>query len=456
MVMDQSDHYDLIVVGSGAGNSVAVSLAQAGWKVALIEQGPIGGTCLNRGCIPSKIIIHSAEVVETIKSAEKFGIRAHIDSINFEAVIKRASQHVDEESHNMEQGLENWDKIDLVQGAAHFVGPKNIRVGGREIRAGKILIAAGARPTIPPIEGLESVEYLTSTEALRLTKQPKSMIIIGGGYIAAELGFFYAALGTQVTIVGLDKLMIAREDADVAELFTKKFGRYAKLLLGHKVTKIHQDRDSHKLVHVASDSGHQVKLKAEALLVAVGIRPNSDTLEVEKAGIKIDQRGYIETNQFLETNIEGVWALGDIIGKAPFRHGANWEANHVIHNLSSKHRHGVDYSVMPHAIFSSPQVAGVGLTELQAREQKIDYQVRRRDYGQIAMGKTLEQHDGFAKFIIDKKHDKIIGAHIIGPHASILIHEVVVAMKSAGGKVSAIRDAIHIHPALSELIDRAL
>lgn len=448
--------YDLIVIGAGSGLDVADAAANNyGWKVALIEKGPLGGTCLNRGCIPSKIIIHAADVVETILSAHKFGVQAKVERIDFERVTRRASDFVDKDSRQIEEAIKKERKIDLYKADAEFVGPRVLKVGDKTIEGARVLVAAGARPFIPPIVGLDRVDYLTSTEALRVTRQPKSMIIIGGGYIAAELGNFYGTLGTKVTIIQRGPLLIGREDGDVARTFTELFSKKYNVMLNRDVKKAEKRGGTYRVTVAKKDGGGET-VEGDALFVAVGIKPNSDLLKLDKAGVKITERGRIKVNEYLETTAENVWALGDIVGRAPFKHGANWEAKHVFWNIKGEKRYAVDYSVMPHAIFTSPQIAGVGLTEEQAKEKGIDYEVRRHEYKQTGMGRALGEEDGFVKFIVDPKQKKILGCHILGPDASVLIHEVVVAMKAAGGAISAIKNSIHIHPALSEVVQRAL
>ena len=450
-------HYDLIVIGGGSGLRVMSHAAhEYGWKVALIEEGPLGGTCLNRGCIPSKILIHTADIVEEIKNAARFGIDAKIERIDFSAIMARANSFVDEEARKIKEGLRDNKNIDFYNTRAEFTGNKTLTVGGKTITGERILIAAGTRPTAPPIPGLSGVRYLTSTEALRLTTQPKSMILIGGGYIATELGHFYGALGTEITIVEMGGLLVPREDKDIAEIFTKLFSKKHTVLLGHKVLEVSEEGEVKKVL-VEDAAGAKKELRAEALLVAVGRRSNADILKIENTGVKVNKGGYIEVNEFMETNVPGIWALGDIVGKAPFKHGANHEATYVAWNMKEgAKKRAVDYSVMPHAIFSSPQVAGVGLTEQEAQARGLSYEVRRHEYKRTGMGKALEETDGFVKYIVDPQEDIILGCHILGPQASVLIHEVIVAMSAAGGRASAIRDAIHIHPALSELMERPL
>lgn len=449
-------NYDLIVIGSGAGLNVAnYAHENYGWKVALIEPGPLGGTCLNRGCIPSKIIIHAADVAEEIRGAEKFGIKAKIESIDFAAVTNRASHSIDEDSANIEKGIRETEGMDLYKVEARFVDDHTLEVGSERIVGDRILIAAGARPFVPPIDGIDKVDYLTSTEALRLTKQPASMIIIGGGYIAAELGHFYGALGTKITIVEMSPALINREDREISREFTRIFSGKYNALLGVKAKKVSQSSDGTKAVTVEMSEGQEVSLEAETLLMAVGIKPNTDLLKIENAGIEVDKRGYIVVDEYMQTKKSHIWAIGDITGIAPFRHAANWQAQFVAQNIKGEGKIKVDHSVMPHAIFSSPQVAGVGLTEEQAKEKEIKYEVSKYYYKNTGMGFAMAEVDGFVKFLLDPVTDKILGCHILGPQASTLIHEIIPIM-SAGGTASVVRNAIHIHPALSEVVRRAL
>ncbi len=450
-------HYDLIVIGAGSGLNVASAAAnQFDWNVALVENGPLGGTCLNRGCIPSKMIIHAADVVQTINKAHKLGIQASVDAIDFEAITTRASTLVDQEAQQIEQNVLDHPKIDLYKTTGHFTAAKTVQVGDQQITGDRILIAAGARPFVPPIPGLDTVEYWTSTETLRQTKQPKSLIIIGGGYIGMELGHFYGSLGTDITVIEALDVLLSREDREIAQTFTQLFSQKYPVFLNHRVLRVSQDEAGMKHVIFAQDGGEEKQVEAEAILVVTGTTPNTDTLSLENTTVQTTDRGYIVTDEFMETTEENVWALGDIVGKAPFKHGANYEAQIVLKNLHKPESAQTDYTIMPHAVFSSPQIAGVGLTEEQAKEQGIAYEVRKKDYIKTGMGQAMLAKDSFVKYIVDPQENKILGCHIIGPEASTLIHEVVVAMTMAGGNISAITDTIHIHPALSEVIQRAL
>lgn len=445
--------FDLIVIGSGAGLNVAVGAAEQGLKVALVENGPMGGTCLNRGCIPSKIVINSAEVAEMIDRAAEFGLSASLNKVNFKFVTNRASYMVDADAHSIEKNVRADKNPTLFKGKGKFIDKYTLEVNGEKIEGKKIVIAAGARPFIPPISGLDKVPYLTSTEALRQTVLPKSMIILGGGYIGVELGFFYAALGTKITIVQRNQLLIPREDQEVAALITALWKKKYNLLTNTDATKI--EKKGKNIVVTIKQGKNVRKISAEKLLVATGVKPNSDILQLDKAGIKVNKNGFISVNKFMETNVKKIWALGDIAGVYMFRHSANLEAESVLHNILNKKK-AVDYYPMPHAIFTSPQIAGVGLTEQEAQQQNKKYVIGKAYYKDTGKGFALAEKHGFVKLIVDQETEEILGCHIIGPEASVLLHEVVIAMKAGKSKaLELLRSSVHVHPSLNEVVQRA-
>lgn len=462
--------YDLIVIGSGSGQDVAVAAAnQLNWKVAIIEKGALGGTCLNRGCIPSKMLIYTADIAETIRQASKFGIEAKITKINFPAITQYTLTHVTQSSERIKEGTHQNERIDLYQGKGSFVAydPQTrlttLKVRShtgdtRQILGKKVLIAAGARPSIPPIPGIDEVEFWTSTEALRAKKQPQSLAIIGGGYISAELGHFYGALGTQVTIIQRGNRLLTREDTDISREFTRVFSQKYTVFLNTTVEQVREETNGIKVICIKDYHNRPREIKAEALLLATGTVPNTDSLEVEKIGIKTNDQGYIMVDEFMQSSVPGIYALGDITGIAPFKHAANYQAKIVFYNLAAgENRYKANNRIIPRAVFSSPQIAAVGLTQQEAEKQNLEFKISRLKFSQTAMGgAAMRDEDGFVKFILSKDGQKILGCHIMGPWASILIQEVVVAMSAADGAVKAIKDSIHIHPALSEVVARAL
>ncbi len=447
--------FDLIVIGGGSGLDVAVSASEKRLKTAIIEKGPLGGTCLNRGCIPSKMLIHSADVISQIKKAHLFGINAKINSIDFKKIISRVTNTVDSEAKEIEHSLKNSKNPVLFKSYCKFIDFKTIQVGKEILKADKFLLAVGARTIIPEIKGLNKVNYITSTEALRLKKLPKVMTIIGGGYIAAELAHFYGELGTKINIIQHNKLLVPREDSEISEKFTEIFRKKYNVFTEYEASEITK-KGNNFFVKIKHNTKNITKtLKSDQLLIAIGVMPNSDLLNLEKTKVKTDEKGFIKVNEFLETNVPGVYALGDCIGKYLFKHSANLEADYAYNNLISESKLKVDYSAMPHAIFTSPQIASVGYTEQELKDKKINYAVGKYNYIDTGMGHAIEEKDGFVKILVEKSTRKILGCHILGQEASTLIHEVIIAMKSGDRTIDNISNSVHIHPALSEVIQRA-
>ena len=445
------------------------SASQDGLKVAIIEKDMMGGTCLNRGCIPSKLLIHSANVAETIRRANIFGINTDNFSVDFEKIVKRVNNMTDAYSEAIRKSYQNLDNPKLFSKECKFVGEKKIAFKDDEtttVTADKILIASGTTPRIPEIEGLKESRFMTSDEALRLRQQPRILTFIGGGYITCELAHFYGSLGTEINIIQLRNSLIPYEDEEISQKFTDVFSKRYNVYLGYRTEtittkKINDEEngisDTFHITAKNDTSERMVELESDQLLVAVGRVPNSYSLDLQRTGVKVNEKGFIIVDGYLETNVKGIFALGDVVGRFQFKHNANHEAQYVYHNiLNSDKKIPVDYTAMPHAIFSSPQVAGVGFTEQQLKEQdKNDYVKSVYPYIQTAMGEAIEDRNGFVKFLVNRKDKKILGCHIIGTDASTLIHEVLVAMKGGDGTINSIKKTIHIHPALSEVIARA-
>ncbi len=446
--------FDLIVIGSGSGLDVANAAAEHGQKVAIIEKDRMGGTCLNRGCIPSKLLLHSADVAETIQKAGLFGINVQGFSVDYGKIIDRVNGIIDPESEQIRNAFDHIKNPKLFPVQCKFVDKNTIQVGNENITAEKILIACGARPSIPKIPGLDESGFITSNEALRIKKQPKVLTILGGGYIACELAHFFGSLGTKVNIVQRRDVLLPNEDEDVSKRFTAVFSKKYGVYTGYQTSQV-QKKNNIFHVTASNSSGKSLDLESDQLLVATGRLPNTDTLDLEKTGVKLNEKGYIVTDEFLETTAKGIFALGDTVGRYQFKHSANHEAQHVYANIVHGNKIAVDYAAMPHAVFSSPQIAGVGFTEQELRKKGIEYLKSVYPYTGAAMGEAIEDKDGFVKFLVDKNTRKILGCHILGTDASILIHEVLVAMRSADGTIDRFTNTIFIHPALSEVVARA-
>ena len=460
---------DFLVVGSGSGLDVANAAASRGQSVAIVEKGPLGGTCLNRGCIPSKLLLYHADVLETVERAGVFHIDAAVRDVDFGDIVREVNEEVSADADSIRRGLRSSDRHDLYEGEGRFVDERTIEVvsgpdEGARIAAETVLVAAGTRPAIPDIEGIETVDYLTSTEALQLETPPDHLVIVGGGYIAAELGHFFGTFGSNVTIVGRRPNLLPEADEDVAAAFTDRYAERFTVYTGHAATAVSED-DGEITVEARPYEygpdgeggemvvdGDPVTVTGDELLVAAGRRPNTDRLAVEAAGIETDDRGFVETDEYLRTTAEGVWALGDIVGEYLLKHSANNEARAVVRNLFGDDLEPVDYTAMPFAVFASPEVAGVGAREEELAATDREYATRTYRYEDTARGSAM-QADGFLKAIVGLDGE-ILGCHIIGPEASTLVQEVVVAMKAGSGTVQDIRESVHIHPALSEVVQR--
>ncbi len=448
--------FDLIVIGSGSGLDVANAVARQGRSVAIVERDAIGGTCLNRGCIPSKMLLHSADVVETIQRADVFGVRVRGYTVDFPSIVDRVTSYVDGESNAIREGLRSIENPTLFEEDCRFVGPKTLRVGDDTLHAEKILVGSGGRPMVPDIPGLREAGFLTSDHALRLRVQPKALTIIGGGYIAAELAHFFGTLGTKVQIVQRRDRLVPNEDEEVAMKFTEIFRRKHAVYTGHDAARVDRKGREYRVTIRDVTTGTTAVLVSDQLLVAGGRTPNSDGLDVGKTGVRTDALGYILTDEYMETNVKGIFALGDAVGHFLFKHSANLEAQFSYFNIvDDAQKTRVDYHAMPHAIFTSPQIAGVGRTEQQLRSDKVDYLVGRYAYADTGMGEAIQDREGFVKILVDRMSRKILGCHILGTDASTLIHEVIVAMKAGEGTVGNLIWAVHVHPALSEVVQRA-
>jgi dihydrolipoamide dehydrogenase len=321
-----------------------------------------------------------------------------------------------------------------------------------------IFLCTGSKPVIPPINGLEKVGYLTSDTLLKLNRLPESIAIIGGGYIAAEYGHFFSAMGSKVTIIGRNPQFLPDEEPEVSALAKRELQKRMQILTNHEVREAAKTSTGiKKLVAVNRENGKTIEIAAEEILVASGRGPNTDILHPEKGGIKTDAEGWIVVNEYLETSQPGVWALGDADGKYPFKHKANYEAQVVYYNAILKERIQADYHAVPHAVFTHPEVASVGLKEKEAIEKygkdKVLIGIQR--YQDTAKGEAMGVKDYFVKVIVEKETMKILGAHVIGPYASVLIQEIINLMYTTEQSAEPIIRGMHIHPALSEVVQRA-
>jgi mycothione reductase len=451
--------YDLILIGTGSGMEIVAAMTEENKKlrVAVIDKDAPGGICLTRGCIPSKLLIYPANVVRTVERSSEFGINTELKSVDFKAVMERMRSLVDLEVNAIRNGLSQSKNIDYYHEQAEFTGPYTLKVGNETITAKMIFLSTGSRPSIPPVEGLQETGYLTSDTVLELTRLPSSIAIIGGGYIAAEYGHFLSAMGSQVTIIGRNPQFIPEEEPEVSGLAKRELQKHMTIITNHEVRKAEVTPAGKKLTAVDRFSQKGIEIVAEEILVATGRVPTNDILHPEKAGIKTDAHGFIVADEYMQTSQPNIWVLGDADGQFLFKHVANHEAQIVYFNAVLKKKIKMDYHAVPHAVFTDPEIASVALKEQEAigKYGKDNILIGFFKYADTAKGEAMALKDDFVKVIVKRDTGQILGAHIIGPEASVLIQEIVNVMYTETQTLDPINAAMHIHPALSEVVARA-
>lgn len=516
-------HYDVITIGSGGGAKVSTPAANLGFKVAMVEHGyevrlptaiaaregfgatsveaasyrmpGLGGTCLNRGCIPSKMLIHPADVLTELRESDRFGIEVDTRGINFESLVNSSNTNVDGDSFSIVKGYNENNKLPdtkhLYQGTAKFVGPKTLEVTpGRNgeasslISADYIFLAAGAEPSVPDIPGLAGTPYLTSTEALRLTKLPNKIILIGAGYIACELGHMFGAFGAEVHMMARSELL-RTVDAEAKKEFQRVFESRYSTHSGVKFDRVEHNSSNglFTLYYTDKDGAKQVIENADQLLISTGVNPAGLYMDMEKTGVQLREGGFVKVDDRLATTCPGIWSFGDMAGNYMFRHCANFEGDYLLENVihpmaEARKRKGsglsvtgvasaaggnipipndyppIDYTGMPWAVFSNPQVSGVGMSEEEVQAAGLSYVKGVNAYRSSAMGDARLSDHGFVKLLIERGTRKILGCVIVGYEASTMIHAVCPLMR-LGGKLDDILYTIWIHPALPEILRNA-
>lgn len=446
-------HYDVIIIGTGGGTKISAPLLKLGKKIALIEKGKAGGTCLNRGCIPSKMFIHPANLLQNIRTLDRLKIHTEIKKIDFEALVAAINAHTDSVSEGIDNKYVNEQNADYYKGHARFLDNKTVQVGEYKLTADKIIIATGSRAKIPAIPGLAHTPFMTSNEALRNKKLPKRLAVLGGGYIAAELGSAYAGFGSEVSFI-LRSSFLKNEDSEILNEFKKEFYKGKNIYENTQIKKISY-KDKVYSIEIENSAGIKT-IETDELLVGLGIIPNSDNLGLENTDIRTNPEGFIKVDTFLQTSVPGVYAIGDVAGNFLFRHSVNFEGEYWIDaNYLATKAYPIDYPPMPSAVFTHPEIASVGITEDCAKAEKLSYVIGKANYKSCAMAKARGLEQGFVKLIFEKHSGSLIGAHIIGEEASTMIQELVLA---ATHKLTAeqIYRQIYIHPAFPEVVRNAV
>ncbi len=451
-------HHDLVIVGTGSGNSVADDRF-AHLDVAIVEEGTFGGTCLNVGCIPTKMFVHTADLASAARGSARFGVDAHVDDVRWSDARDRIFGRIDPIASAGERFRKTSDHVTVYSEHATFTGHKQLTLAsGDQVTADRFVIAAGSRAMVPDVPGLARLPWHTSDTIMRIDAVPTSLAILGGGVIAAEMAHVFSALGSKVTVIARSDLLLRAEDRDVARRFTDVVSSRWDVRLARIVTAAETGPDGIRL-HLSDALGQPDPRPVDAamLLVATGRIPNSDTLQVEETGVATHADGRVVVNEFQATTVDGIFALGDVSSRYQLKHVANHEARVVQHNLlHPDDQMRADHRFVPYAIFSSPQIAAVGTTEQQLQASNAPYVASCASYADIAYGWAMEDTTGFAKLLADPTTGQLLGGHIIGPQASTLIQPVIQAMSFGLSARGLARGQYWIHPAMPEVVENAL
>lgn len=446
--------YNVVVIGAGtAGLVTAAGTAGLGGRVALIERNKMGGDCLNFGCVPSKALISSARLAHDIAHAEKWGLEKQSPTFSLADVFQRMRARRAQIAPNDSQERFESLGVGVFPGDAHFLSPNELLVGETKLCAKNFVIATGTRATVPPIDGLDRVPYFTNENIFdELKTAPRSMIVIGGGPIGCEMSQAFARLGVRVSLINRGSQILRKEDEDVAQLIQSQLETEGVTVLNRvETTGCTYDESA-----VTLQGKNMPEVKADLLLLAAGRTPNVERLNLEAAGVNYSGRG-VETNAYLQTSRRHIYAAGDVVGPYQFTHMADYHARIVVRNILMPFglvRQKVDYSVVPWCTFVHPEVARVGLNETEAKKANINYDVIRQNFTEVDRAVVEDEDSGFAKVLVQRGTDKILGATIVAEHAGELIHEFVLAMKHGIG-LGKIADTIHVYPTFSEVARKA-
>jgi pyruvate/2-oxoglutarate dehydrogenase complex dihydrolipoamide dehydrogenase (E3) component len=449
--------YEAIIIGAGqAGGPLSTTLAEAGWKTALIEKEHVGGTCVNEGCTPTKTMVASARIAYLARRAADYGVQTGPVSVDMGRVRQRKRDIVSKFRKGSQRHIERTEGVDLLFGEARFTGPKTIEVRlnngeTRSLSAGKLFINTGARPVNPSVEGLDQVPTLNSTSIMELDTLPEHLLVLGGGYIGLEFGQMFRRFGSQVTIIQRGERLLAREDSDVADEVAKILREDGlEVLLNTSPTFAAQTNGQIKLT-VKTHEGQQTLIGSH-LLIAAGRAPNADQLNLEAAGVETDKHGFIKVNERLETNVPGIYALGDVKGGPAFTHISYDDFRILRTNLLQGGQATITGRLVPYTVFIDPQLGRVGLTEAEAKAQNRAFCIAKLPMAKVARAIEVDETRGFMKAIIDAETDKILGAAILGIEGGEVMTVLQMAML---GQVpyTAIRDGVFAHPTLAESLN---
>jgi pyruvate/2-oxoglutarate dehydrogenase complex dihydrolipoamide dehydrogenase (E3) component len=456
--MSNTESYDLIVIGAGQGGGpLAGTAADNGLSSALIEHKHVGGTCVNEGCTPTKTMIASARVAHLARRAEDYGVEVGDVSVDMEAVRRRKRDIVDMFRSGSRSSVEDTDGLDLIEGKGRFVDEHTVEVtfddgSTQTLAADRIVINTGTRPVIPPIDGLDETDYLTSTSTMELGAVPDHLIVLGGGYIGLEFGQMFRRFGADVTILDMGEHILGREDADIAETLEEILEDDGIQIFNETtLTAVDQDRNGEITVHLdGTDApGH---LRGSHLLVAAGRRPNTDALNPEAAGVDITDRGHVAVNERLETSADGIWAIGDVTGGPAFTHVSYDDYRVVRDNWFNGASKTTDDRIVSYTLFTDPQLGRVGLTEEQAEAQGLDVEVAQMPMTHVARALEVDESRGVMKAVVDADTKQLLGAAILGIEGGEVMSILHTAMMGEV-PVTRLKEAPYAHPTLAESLN---
>jgi pyruvate/2-oxoglutarate dehydrogenase complex dihydrolipoamide dehydrogenase (E3) component len=438
--------FDAIVIGTGqAGSPLAGALADKGWKVAIVEKSDLGGTCINTGCTPTKTMVHRAQVAHYARNAARWGVIASGVSVDLPKIVAQKNAVVQGSRDGQQKNIDKRPNLRLYRGVAAFNGPQQVKVGDDLLESEKIFINAGARPTIPSIPGLDKVQYLTNETIMELLEVPESLVVLGGGYIGLEFGQMFARFGSKVTIIQRAGQIVPNEDPEIAEELQKALEvEGVRFVLNAKVTKVEEKVGA---VEVSLDGGQIIS--GAKLLVATGRRPNTEDLGLDKAGVETRQDGTIKVNGKLETNVPGIWALGDVKGGPAFTHISYNDYQIVYANLIEAKNQSIDKRIVPYCVFTDPELGRAGLTEKEARAKGYKLKIGKAAMSHVSRAHERDETAGMMKLVVDASNDKILGAAILSVGGGETVH-LLYALMLADLPYTFLKQAIYIHPTMAE------
>jgi pyruvate/2-oxoglutarate dehydrogenase complex dihydrolipoamide dehydrogenase (E3) component len=441
--------YDAIIIGSGqGGNPLSQRLADLGWTVALVEKAYLGGTCINIGCTPTKTMVASAQVAYYARNAARWGVEGCNVRVDLPAVIARKNKVVESFRSGDQSRVDARKTLHLHRGHARFAGPRQVKVGDELLEGERIFIDTGARPDIPSLPGLETIDYLTNASIMELREVPEHLMVLGGGYIGLEFGQMFHRFGSQVTVIHNSGQILPREDADiVAELQKALETEGMRFLLNAHATRVERKdgRISLALEHTSGSS----MITGSHLLIATGRKPNSDELDLGQAAVETDKRGFIKVNGRLETSAPGIWALGDVKGGPAFTHISYNDFQIIFGNLVEGKNLSTDNRIVPYSVFTDPQLGGIGITEREARTKGYKLKIGKMPMSYVARAIERDETAGLMKIVVDASNDRILGASILATEGGELV-QIIGTLMLAGLPYTLLKGAIYIHPTLAE------